>query len=80
MQKFENVRNIYINGKNTHAAIGGSMIMIIKHGFLTASYFVKVGIKKVRQFIKSGIQVPAANFIYTNDAVKTMNINFKYGR
>ena len=31
------------------------MITIKKHGFLTVSYFVQDGIKKVRQFIKSGM-------------------------
>ena len=41
--------------KNIHVVIGGNMTMIKKHGFLAVSYFVKVGIKKVRQFIKSGM-------------------------
>ena len=52
MQKFDNVRNIYINNKNIHVAIGGNMTMIIKRGFLAVSCFVKGGLKKVRQFIK----------------------------
>ena len=34
--------------------IGGNMTMIKKRGFLTVNCFVKDGIKKVRQFIKSG--------------------------
>ena len=41
--------------KNIHVAIGTNMTMIKKCGFLTVSCFVKDGIKKVRQFIKSGM-------------------------
>ena len=54
MQKFDNVRNIYINSKkNIHVVIGGNMIMIKKLGFLMVNCFAQDGIKKVRQFIKS---------------------------
>lgn len=41
--------------KNIHAAIGGNMTMIAKRGFLMVHCFVKGGIKKARQFTKSGM-------------------------
>ena len=41
--------------KNIRIATGINMTMIKKRGFLTVSCFVKDGIKKVRQFIKSGV-------------------------
>ena len=54
MKQYRNVRNIYINGKKYSCCDWYEYDNDKKHGFLMVSYFVKVGIKKVIQFIKNG--------------------------
>ena len=56
-QKFENVRNIYLNGKSVQLVSYTITQRVVTRGYMMVNLFAKAGIKKVKQFIKNGYQI-----------------------